>query len=812
MTTAAVAKSQATSVVSAQNQTHSARLLNAFLKAADSAEVTKIIDALPPNEYRWVPFGGTTGNKGQIKIATDPVRALVERITNSIDAVIERGIQEANIPDILTLSNERRTELGLTSPHDAITRYVPNKTDSYIVVAVTPRERWEQCTVDIFDRGIGIKPEMMPKTILSLSGSNKVSKPYQAGMYGQGGASSIGRVASNGYVIIASRAKGSPVGFTVVRYEKPTDADKRGHYSYLVEANGHSNQDGKEYPLPLFVDVPYHGKDEFGDTKKVAPPTSAASFLQGTLVRHLGYDLSTYRQQSRNPLSVYRGLNTSLFDALLPLRFMLPEKSKRSKTGWEWHPRTIEGSKVQLMDKQKAKVEWTTPEPITISIGKGLGTVDLEYWVLEAPAGNKKHPVQPSDFVHPNRPVVFTLNGQTHGEYSLYEVSQKLRPAIPYTSHSMIVHVALDGLTSAALDNLLSSGREDLVSGKVWDVIKEEIESLLIDDHHLSEIDMKRLETSLSSGHVEIAEDRRLKDSIAQIIERMNGESITRIFGGMAAGSAPRTEREPKLIVPIPPHDPPTFIKFAKKAEEALEFIPGKKKILNVETDAKDSLGKKVRVEAEGMEVRWTVLEGGHLKIAVQCPLDAKNGRKGQIVIHLGHLKDHLDFVVHVLTAEEKQAAAGAKKPIDVKNPKDGRRAIPKFDIQWTKPGDYNWVSVLGLSDGVKEQFAFDFRTKKDAGIVLYCSDEFPAYAKQVHAVGEKPHRAAIFNKHYIAQALVHVFKRADASNEGQPVDETVRQQIEMDERSCAATSFAVTAMRMLEEEEKKQKSVAMAA
>src|ERR1700734_3348985 len=92
------------------------KLLTALLSAETISDVEKLIAPFASDATRWVPFGGTTGNKGQIKIATDPVRALVERVTNSTDAVIERGLQEANVPDTLNLSAEEREALGLTSP------------------------------------------------------------------------------------------------------------------------------------------------------------------------------------------------------------------------------------------------------------------------------------------------------------------------------------------------------------------------------------------------------------------------------------------------------------------------------------------------------------------------------------------------------------------------------------------------------------------------------------------------------------------------------------------------------------------------
>lgn len=791
-----------------------AKVLNALLGAETIEDVNGIIESLS-SEIKWVPFGGTTGNKGQIKISTDPVRAIVERLTNAIDAVVERGIQVAGIPDTTKMSKEEREKFGLNSPQEAIKRYVPGNGDAYnyISLTVTPKGKWDFSLVDTFDRGIGIRPEMMPHTILSLSGSNKVSKPYQAGMYGQGGASSIGRVQQEGYVIMVSRAREfdsnqlSPrVGFTVIRYEKPTHADKRGHYSYFVNLDG----------TMMSADVPFDGDDKFEPGKAaLVTPTKGKNFPQGTLVRHVGYDLSSYRQQARNPMSLTRGLNTYMFDTLLPFRFFQPESGGKAH-----HPRIVEGAR-RMLDNLKHRVEWGTKEPIPITIGKGLGSVDLEYWVIEPPtAKGAGASVQPGDFVHPNRPVVFTLNGQTHGEYSLYEVGTKIKGKLPYSSNSLVMHVALDNLTSPALDNLLSSGREDLVTGKVWDTIRGEVETLVVEDTHLEDLDIKRMELSLASGASEFSEDKMLKDSIAQVVEKMSGDSITRIFGGTQPPPPPPTgggaiHRTPKVLPTLKTSNTPTFIKFVD--EEDVVFNPGKRKVLHLETDANDSFVKKIKVDAGKLEVRWVLLEGGRVRISIQCPDDVKTGG-GRITVSLGKLHASVGYCVE-RKAHAAAAGAGAdgkaKKEADAKKT-EGRRGIPKWDVQWTKPGDFNWVSVLSLKDTDPSTFAFDYRIKQGAGILLYCSEVFPAFARQIAAINGNPGRSAIFKKHYIAQALIHAFKGADESGPSATqfayVDETAKKAIEMEERVCAATSFAVTAMRMLEEEVKKAKSGAIAA
>lgn len=765
------------------------KLLNSLLKAETIPEFKLALSTIS-GDFKWMPYGNTTGNKGQIKIATDPVRALVERIINSIDAVTERGLQEAGVDNNLPRTKDELETLNLHSPRHAVTNYVPERND-HILVQVSSKQGWESSDVSIWDKGIGIQPSDFFSTILSLSGSNKISKPYQVGMYGQGGASSIGRVSNDGYVLIASRPKDGPLGFTVVRYEKPSANDKRGYYVCLVDKDG---------AVP-FADDPFAGTETpFSDeeaARKVEVPTKVSQFPQGTLVRHLGYDLSAYKRQARNPASVYRGLHTYLFGTLLPFRFRELTKSKDTESGWSFLSRPIEGTKARLNGKEAAKAEYKTESPVAVQLPHGYGQISIEYWMLVGMTKRDHgHPVI-GEFVSPNRPVIFTLHGQTHGEYSLHEINSRIKPTLPYAASSLVVHVALDGLTPKGLDNLLSSGREGLVNGTVLDVIKEELTEVITTDEHLAAIDGQRMEKSLSNNHVKAVDDQQLRDNIARVVEKMSGQSLSGMMGNDKGKLRPvRVPRE--APAPLPTQDPPTFVKFV--ADET-KVHPGGRKSFRLETDAPNSYENQLVVDGGGLEIRWAHLNGGRIRISALCSEEAKIGDTGVVTVTLdGLTPTSLPYTVEAADPKTKSSTPRLV----------AKRLIPNFEVQWTKPDDYNWVSVLELDEADREKFAFDYRVKDGQGIVLYCSEIFPPFqqtAKSLHG-----NRSDIFKHHYMAEALIHAFKRADNPELTATTDEETRKSVELEERRCAATAFVMAAYRILEEEEKKLTAVASAA
>src|SRR5262249_5947617 len=143
-----------------------------------------------------------------------------------------------------------------------------------VIIKISPGTSREARVVDVRDYGIGIKPEDMPKTILSLNESNKIRKHYLAGTYGQGGSSTF---AISAYTIIASRHRDeSRVAFTIVKFlDLPPEDYKTGHYVYFTIDDALSVVDSQQLQFP-----------------------------PGTLVRHLGYDLSSYSSPV-GPSSVY---------------------------------------------------------------------------------------------------------------------------------------------------------------------------------------------------------------------------------------------------------------------------------------------------------------------------------------------------------------------------------------------------------------------------------------------------------------------------------------------------------------------------
>ena len=143
------------------------------------------------NKWKWFPLGGRDNNSGSVNLAMDPGQALVERITNAMDAHIELQYELAGRPTNLNSPREAVQRLWglessrLTRESPSITRFIEEMAPKSFIRVVGSTRRGHSSVI-IQDSGIGQHPDDLPKTILGLQESNKNDKRYLMGAFGHG--------------------------------------------------------------------------------------------------------------------------------------------------------------------------------------------------------------------------------------------------------------------------------------------------------------------------------------------------------------------------------------------------------------------------------------------------------------------------------------------------------------------------------------------------------------------------------------------------------------------------------------------------
>jgi hypothetical protein len=172
--------------------------LVALMSARTIVDAERAVSLLESAGCRWRPVGDRENNYGIINISSDPGHALIERVTNAIDAIIER---EALSKAATGGSRKDKQKSPPATPREAAQEWLNIPAGRLAGMTTPPLMKLRQDladnvrvalhdgssrrtpTVEIRDLGVGLTPRLLPTTILSLGESNKINKPYLAGAY-----------------------------------------------------------------------------------------------------------------------------------------------------------------------------------------------------------------------------------------------------------------------------------------------------------------------------------------------------------------------------------------------------------------------------------------------------------------------------------------------------------------------------------------------------------------------------------------------------------------------------------------------------
>ena len=292
-------------------------LADLIWSAKTGAEIEHILSRLT---YSTTPVG-RDNNIGTIRMASDPGLAMIERLTNGIDSLLELAVLLNPGADPRT-PQEAAKVFGLPSGGiEEMTDGERRALGENMVISLHESSNKRRPTVRVEDRGMGQHPSRFDKTLLSLHESNKVGKPYTMGTYGQGGSVTFG---FSRYTLILSRrhpdlleeGQDDVVGWTIV-YEEQTDPSKNilPRYVWVVQP------DGSPFKLPgsLFPD-----------------------FTHGARITHVEYDV----QNLQGPFTtqMWQFLHAALFEPVLPFIVSGDRPSDPKKTDGSPDSRVVIGN------------------------------------------------------------------------------------------------------------------------------------------------------------------------------------------------------------------------------------------------------------------------------------------------------------------------------------------------------------------------------------------------------------------------------------------------------------------------------------
>ena len=651
------------------------RLFNKLLRADNEQAVLDILREyrLLDNEHVWQPLGELENNFSIVaNQQDDPSGALVEKIINSIDAVLmakcfTTGIdpEGTTAPDTMAAAVDQFFNVRDGRVSDLTSR---ERTELAQAIHLVAEGSKKDPSYLIIDTGEGQTPASFPSTFLSLAKSNKLRIPFVQGKFNAGGTGVLQFCGRENFQLIASRRHpAAPVapnddtcdlwGFTLVRRQEPSPDDNRRSSMYVYLApNGH---------VPSFsaMTVPVLP----GISRENTPPTPHVSSIEyGTIIK-----LYNYRWKARNTATIGARfeIEKHLHSPCLPFRID-ETRSYRANT----YSTTVTGVWA-MIDAQETASDNRRVEPGFPATGQlNLTSVGRLRYKLAVFTKD----VKPQTVPHG---VFFTVNGQVHGSLSSDFVSRRL--AFEYLRNHIIVSVDCTQMNKREREDLFLASRDRLRRNEVYEEIVSTLQRELKQHPGLRELNAAR-----RSARIEKALDDQ--EDVVQTLER-----ILRSNPDIAQLLDPGDRLVTTLTPPKPPEFKgrrfPTFFRLAGNPKKlVMKTCPLNRTCkVEFETDAEndyfdrsESPGEMIIDPSDDMR-EYGSLWNGTYTARFKPPSDAKPGEQHEVSVYVndpdreakGSWWFESNFTIEVLPPTERKTPPGPKPP----KPPPKRLAIPNI-------------------------------------------------------------------------------------------------------------------------------------
>lgn len=644
-------------------------LFKKLFHAKNEQDVQGIIESYPDifGQENWYPLGGIDSNFAVVENQqSSPVAALVEKLTNSIDAILMRKCYEAGI-NPKSLKAPRSIE-------EAIERFFPNhkgwdldkprnqQAENIQILADSYPRDTANTSLIIYDDGEGQHPENFEATFLSLLRGNKNEIRFVQGKYNMGGSGAIAFCGQQRYQLIASkRFDGTgKFGFTLIRKHPLSEIEGQTKKSTWYEYFKIENQ------------IPSFAIDELdlGLYRR--------KFCTGTIIKLYSYELKGNRHIRRD---LRRSLNEFLYQPALP--FYTVENKER-------YPDDLGLSSVAFGLRRQLEgneyVEETFSETYE---DKQMGKMKVTVHVFKAKAKEKK-PKETLEYIQReffknNMAVLFAIDGQVHGHYTSEFITRGLK--FNLLRDYVLIYVDCTNMEPNFRSELFMASRDRLKQGDKSDILRTVLRQNL-SNGRLQEIYKKRKDT-LS---VESVEDVGLLQSFAKNLP-LNSELhslLSKAFKLDETDKPKKPQRSPssshptkKEFAPFHPKRFPSFFKLGDNQK-------GDRKVFSIPLNGEKTVSFDSDVENQYFD---RVEEPGDLKIALLNHLSngATGGTKKGIVSDIGE----------VLSVNRKSPNEGSIKVVfkPTSEVKVGDEVQIQVDL--TSPGEVFtqvfWVKITDL-------------------------------------------------------------------------------------------------------------------
>jgi hypothetical protein len=452
------------------------------------------------NDEVWQAFDDNENNYSTIGAQqANPVAALVEKIINSIDAVLLRECKLRNI--------DPESQMAPSSIEKALEEYFQIKKGNLALLDAQKRTLLAENigfiasgtqanpSYLIFDKGEGQTPKGMKSTFLSLNKSNKLKIPFVQGKFNMGGTGVLRFCGEENLQLIISKKHPSLIeketvsdkswGFTIVRRQDPSLGRKSSMYTYLAPNKEVLCFDRSSVTIPLKV----NGTQEIGPLE------------WGTIIKLYEYGISPSALKTNILFDLYNYISLLIPKIGIPVRFYERREAYKGRS----LETTMAGLHVRLEDDRNDNIELGFPTSSEFFLRGQKFKVAI--YVFKK--GN-------AEKYRKNEGIIFTLNGQTQGNIP-FTFFTKSKIGLSYIADSIITIVECDEIDPRTREKLFMNSRDRLSSGDLTVQIEDKLVDLLKNHAELHSLNDKRRREFIEE---KLSDARPLKEALNELIKK----------------------------------------------------------------------------------------------------------------------------------------------------------------------------------------------------------------------------------------------------------------------------------------------------
>lgn len=455
-------------------------LFYSLLYAQSEKEVHQLVLHNPVlnNQKNWKPYGGSIGNYSSFENQqSSPEGALMEKVTNSIDAILVRQCLKHGI--------EPSSPSAPQSMDEAVkTLFNSDEIKNENVLVITDGPSKNELNIMVVDDGEGQSPDRFEDTLLSLQKGNKNSIKFVQGKFNMGSTGAVVFCGKYKYQLIASRRNpvidenSNYIGFTLVRKHVRTEAEQEKYKNTWYE---YFTIDGS---IPRFE----------AESFNLIKDSDQYKFEKGTIVKMYNYDL-TRKTQSFQVLK--NEINRLLYYPSFPIyvhetrkQFTAVKKRNGITNIAYGNGKLLKGQTPN--NRIQDALEFNSIDNELIDSVFGRAVIDIFVF-------KEKGKKELGKEIRGNNPIVFLMNGQVQYSLGTSYISSKL--GFKLIKDSLIVTIDCTNLSKEFLDEgFFMANRETIRKNSQSEYFLNKITEFLREHDDLIRLNRERASQKVSSS------------------------------------------------------------------------------------------------------------------------------------------------------------------------------------------------------------------------------------------------------------------------------------------------------------------------